>query len=1229
MPDVITPDQKAAFRKAFPEIPKFNKKEDFVAWLDEHASVRQALAKAELHQDPWDLLAPEESIIASQAVDAANKHGKKDTDAHGLHVAHDEEAAPNEETYTALQNDEHYKNMIQHAVNDWNEQNPNDIIKNVFIKDAYGNEVINPEIVGSQEAPGKIPDIQRWAYENYKEAYGQHAISAVVRGEKIKAYKKADQDPAYRKLLETINRDPANKQFYIDNFFDRYPTKAYEYKARHKFPKGSKEYVELEAAWKRYKARQADNERRRVAEHKIKEKQRKQWDKDFKQIRRKDPNAIHQGVAAFNNEVSNAVNAEIEEQIKKGHRVDKRQLAEEIRRKRVEKLFEEDLERAHYLVKWDKTLKKEHDAWKKAKDTGGISLHLPLLSFYRKKRIDTTALRESAKAEVTENEEIKKDAQVLGHKDNLFTELKRAFGRYKTPNRITGMVLTNGGQPLQGAALKLTSATNEVWTKNATTRKNGLFGFSVPYGAFNLSVSYGNALKEHKVSFKQGQSNNKTLLIRLATQGADQKEQAGSKEAGEKTTEVLSHDEYVQAPINKTQRKELSSNAPLEVSQTHPEEPLTEPESKQKPQSQKRSLFRSSADTERPHLPSTVDSFINKRPLSRFSKTLDSGISNARRGLRNNISKGVRDLSSRRNNRLGSQLAQNLIQIAANNPWGIATKVYITVGILLVLMAIVLILAVLNLFFLGDDESPVTPTPTPSVTPLPELTITKVGPENVANNEEVTYSISLTYLGPATTLTVTDVIHGKAELVKDKTSPIPTDTKLNSDGTLRSVMWEIPAKGSVTQATIQAEEACVGAPKEGWDNINEYDPLFIEASNEFGVPADLLKAMAMIESGGVGHDIPPRDDGFGDGLSYGLMQVKPNIHHSLLDMSVDEATEHVKTPKGNIRMAAAILADAYKQHGSWEDAILMVYFPKDDPNGTSQTDYINTVDQYRSELKSAGCDTDETPPNDMPTDGPTSTTITLVVKPTAKNSYLYNSARVEAGEASTQPSPGNPPSNEPPPADVQELKDKLCNDYNICPTISTESPPAGDWTKDSLTALWNVIQRMASSPTYMNYVTGDQKLEISRVHSHPDDGGWAYGVHLDNRSPSYNTIDGSRLIIITDRAFQSFGGSPSIPYLEWLLAHEIAHASSYGTKDGGNGHQPGNPVYQDVINCGEIVSSYGSQYGPDENYADAVSFYLTTGEDVVNYFGESYNLKQDFPCTYEVLRKGYFNNNEF
>lgn len=136
----------------------------------------------------------------------------------------------------------------------------------------------------------------------------------------------------------------------------------------------------------------------------------------------------------------------------------------------------------------------------------------------------------------------------------------------------------------------------------------------------------------------------------------------------------------------------------------------------------------------------------------------------------------------------------------------------------------------------------------------------------------------------------------------------------------------------------------------GSANVDQYDALFIKYGQQYGVDPAVLKSMAMIESGGQGqydaNGAPlSRDDGFGDGPSVGIMQVKPSIWQSLAPNA------DPNTPEGNIELGAALMGQSIQQQGSVDGAITNVYFPTDDPNGTSQSMYVDQMNQYRDQIQ--------------------------------------------------------------------------------------------------------------------------------------------------------------------------------------------------------------------------------------------------------------------------------------
>jgi hypothetical protein len=163
--------------------------------------------------------------------------------------------------------------------------------------------------------------------------------------------------------------------------------------------------------------------------------------------------------------------------------------------------------------------------------------------------------------------------------------------------------------------------------------------------------------------------------------------------------------------------------------------------------------------------------------------------------------------------------------------------------------------------------------------------------------------------------------------------------------------------------TVQARRPNRDAPfATPWANVARWEPFFTRAGEEFDVDPFFMGAMAMIESdgnqywsGGVSgerSDVVTRDDGIGDGLSIGLLQVKPAVWQRLMPAA------DPYTPEGNIRLGTAIMAAAIRRRGgSWEEAIRRDYFPADDGNGTTQQAYVDTIRALVREMRANVADT--------------------------------------------------------------------------------------------------------------------------------------------------------------------------------------------------------------------------------------------------------------------------------
>jgi len=173
-------------------------------------------------------------------------------------------------------------------------------------------------------------------------------------------------------------------------------------------------------------------------------------------------------------------------------------------------------------------------------------------------------------------------------------------------------------------------------------------------------------------------------------------------------------------------------------------------------------------------------------------------------------------------------------------------------------------------------------------------------------------------------------------------------------------------KGNITTKN-PINNTAYGIP---WTQVSRWFEFFKSAAAEFGISPLDLAAMSVIESNSQ-HYTTGKTTGTkaqvlirgndGSGVpSVGMMQVKPLYHQS----RVPDADAY--TPQGNLRMAAAILGQEAQRLGSVDQAILKAYFPKDDPNGTTQAEYLETKRNLVKEIQAASTPTP--PPQPQPTD---------------------------------------------------------------------------------------------------------------------------------------------------------------------------------------------------------------------------------------------------------------------
>lgn len=146
-----------------------------------------------------------------------------------------------------------------------------------------------------------------------------------------------------------------------------------------------------------------------------------------------------------------------------------------------------------------------------------------------------------------------------------------------------------------------------------------------------------------------------------------------------------------------------------------------------------------------------------------------------------------------------------------------------------------------------------------------------------------------------------------------------------------------------------------------WDEVNEHDPQILAAAERHGVDPAMLKAMMVIESGGISGI--PNQNGYS---AVGLMQVKPDIHQPYASaLGYD-----LRTDEGQIGYAAALLGGQtpLTQGMSPEEAFLQVYYPTgglDVPgeDGHTPRQYLNDMHVLMEVINQSGIANSQ-PPQD-------------------------------------------------------------------------------------------------------------------------------------------------------------------------------------------------------------------------------------------------------------------------
>lgn len=220
-----------------------------------------------------------------------------------------------------------------------------------------------------------------------------------------------------------------------------------------------------------------------------------------------------------------------------------------------------------------------------------------------------------------------------------------------------------------------------------------------------------------------------------------------------------------------------------------------------------------------------------------------------------------------------------------------------------------------------------------------------------------------------------------------------------------------------------------------WSSVNQYDAAFVEYGNKYGVDPAMLKAMAVIESGGQMIEGPAG--------AYGVMQIKKGIwgtQAAQLGFDLD-------TPEGQIGMAAAMLGGAVQgvSGSTPQERFLNSYYPTpcytcppgDQDNGITQEVYWNNMQGLINDINGAGGGT-TTAPADPTTGAPTGQL------PPGANTPIANGGPV-AGEPGAMDPPAGPatPLNPAPGGDTSLIPgmDTPINTTGRTGSTDVVSPP--------------------------------------------------------------------------------------------------------------------------------------------------------------------------------------------
>lgn len=173
-----------------------------------------------------------------------------------------------------------------------------------------------------------------------------------------------------------------------------------------------------------------------------------------------------------------------------------------------------------------------------------------------------------------------------------------------------------------------------------------------------------------------------------------------------------------------------------------------------------------------------------------------------------------------------------------------------------------------------------------------------------------------------------------------------TEQKIILLAVLGGIAWYVYENEPQVQSAVQTGAAQVTAAVAGWKNAGSgptWVPVLNQAEQQYGLPTDMLAAIAFVESSFAEANIrgiAPSSDG----LSLGIMQLQTQYYPALVgpDVQVPYTDQNVTD---QINEAASVLAQNWGTLNSWEGTIASYNqgLTSVQDNGITATAYVQKV----------------------------------------------------------------------------------------------------------------------------------------------------------------------------------------------------------------------------------------------------------------------------------------------